>query len=89
MAPTSHHKNVRYELHIQCHLNCSFNNHFTLTLPVICTTDHQPPLQIMDELKSLPGILQYLQNIEIEKPPPSYEDFIASEILPRYRDIIY
>jgi hypothetical protein len=90
MAPTSPHKNVRYELHIQCHLNCSFNNHFTLTLPVICTTDHQPTLKIMDELKYLPEILRQLSNKKKEEtpPPPSYEDFIVSEILPNYEDII-
>jgi len=89
MAPTSSHKNIRYELDILCHLNCSFNNRFILTLPIICNTDHQPKLKIMDELKYLPRILQHLSNNEEEKPPPSYEDFIASEILPRYKDIIH
>jgi len=89
MAPTSSHKKVRYELHIQCHLHCSFNNHFTLTLPIICTTNHQPTLKIMEELKSLPEIHQHLSNKKEEKPPPSYEDFMASEILPKYEDIIH
>ncbi|CAF2635133.1 unnamed protein product [Rotaria sp. Silwood2] len=89
MAPTSSYKGVRYELHIQCHLDCSFNNNFTLTLPVICTTDHQQPLKIMDELKSIPEILQRLSSKEEEKPPPTYEDFMASEILPKYEDIIH
>jgi hypothetical protein len=89
MAPTSSYKNVRYELHIQCHIHCLFNNHFTLTLPVICTTDHRRTIQIMDELKSLPEILQHL-SIEDEDrhSPPNYEDFIASQTLPRYEDII-
>jgi hypothetical protein len=89
MAPTSSYRNVRYELHIQCHLHFSFNNHFTLTLPIICTTDHQRPLKIMDELKSLPEILQHVSSEEEENPPPNYEDFIASEILPKYEDIIH
>ncbi|CAF1013383.1 unnamed protein product [Rotaria sp. Silwood1] len=89
MAPTSSYKSVRYELHIQCHLYCPFNNHFTLTLPIICTTDHQQPLKIMDELKSLPEVLQRLSSKQEEKPPPSYEDFMASEILPKYDDIIH
>ncbi|CAF1188486.1 unnamed protein product [Rotaria sordida] len=89
MAPTSSYKSVRYELHIQCHLYCSFNNHFTLTLPIICTTDHQQPLKIMDELKSVPEILRRLSNKKEEKSPPSYEDFMASEILPKYEDIIH
>ena len=89
MAPTSSHKNVRYELHIQCHLSCSFNNHFALTLPIICTTDHQSPLKIIDELKSLSQILRNLSNPSEDTLPPSYEDFIASEILPTYEDIIY
>ncbi len=89
MAPTSSYKNVRYELHIQCHLHCLFNGHFTLTLPIICTTDHQRTLKIMDELKSLPEILQHLSNEEEENPPPSYDDFIASEILPKYEDTIH
>ncbi len=89
MAPTSSYKNVRYELDIQCHTHCLFNNHFTLTLPVICTTDHQQTLKIMDELKSLPINLQNLSTNKEENPPPSYEDFIASEILPKYEDIIH
>ncbi|CAF5010405.1 unnamed protein product, partial [Rotaria sp. Silwood1] len=89
MAPTSSYKSVRYELHIQCYLHCSFNNHFTLTLPIICTTDHQKPLKIMDELKSVPEILRRLSSKPEEKPPPSYEDFMASEILPNYEDIIH
>jgi hypothetical protein len=89
MAPTSSYKDVRYELHIQCHIHRLFNNHFTLTLPIICTADHQQTLQIMDELKSLPEILQHLSNNEEENPPPSYEDFIVSEILPTYEETIY
>ncbi len=88
MAPTSSLKNVRYELHIQCHIHGLLKNHFTLTLPVICTTDHQQTLKIMDELKFLPEIPRPISNREEEKPPPSYEDFIASEILPKYEDII-
>ncbi|UJR32528.1 hypothetical protein I4U23_019990 [Adineta vaga] len=87
MAPTSLYKNVRYELHIQCHIHGLFNSHFTLTLPIICTTDHQRTLKIMDELKSLPEILEHLSIDEEENSPPSYEDFIISEILPRYEDI--
>ncbi len=89
MAPTSSYKNVRYELHIQCHIDCLLNKHFTLTLPVICTTDHQRTLKIMDELKSLPGITQHRSNKDEEKSPPAYEDFIASEVLPKYEDIIH
>lgn len=89
MAPTSIYKNVRYELDIQCYLHCSFNNHFTLTLPIICTTDHQQPLKVIDELKSLPKLHQHLLRREEEKPPPKYEDFMASEILPKYEDIFH
>jgi hypothetical protein len=88
MAPTSILKNVRYELHIQCHIHCLLKNHFTLKLPIICTTDHQQTLKIMDELRSLPEIPQFLSNREEEKPPPSYEAFIASEVLPKYEDTI-
>jgi hypothetical protein len=43
----------------------------------------------MDELKALPEILQHLSNQEEENPPPSYEDFIVSEILPKYEDAIH
>jgi hypothetical protein len=43
----------------------------------------------MEELKSLPEIHQHLSNKKEEKPPPSYEDFMASEILPKYEDIIH
>jgi hypothetical protein len=42
----------------------------------------------MDELRSLPEIPQFLSNREEEKPPPSYEAFIASEVLPKYEDTI-
>ncbi|CAF3305308.1 unnamed protein product [Rotaria socialis] len=86
MPPTSSYKSVRYELDIQCHLNCSFNNQFTLTLPIICTTDHQQPLKILDELKSVPEILRRLTIRKEKKQPPSYEDFMASEILPKQRN---
>jgi hypothetical protein len=89
MAPTSSFKNIRYELYILCHLDCSFNNRFILTLPIICSTDHQPKLKIRDELKYLPRILQHLSNSEEEKPPPSYEAFMASVILPTYKDSIH
>ncbi|CAF4890631.1 unnamed protein product, partial [Rotaria magnacalcarata] len=73
MPPTSSYKSVRYELDIQCHLNCSFNNQFTLTLPIICTTDHQQPLKIMNELKSVPKLLRRLSIKKEKKQPPSYE----------------
>ncbi|CAF0874702.1 unnamed protein product [Adineta ricciae] len=87
MAPTSSYKNVRYELHVQCHIHGFFNSHFTLTLPTICTTDHQRTLKIMDELKSFPEILEHLSIDEEENSPPSYEDFIISEVLPKYDDV--
>ena len=82
MAPTSTLKKVRYELHIQCHISCLFNSRFILKLPVISATDHQKKLKIMNEL-----IPRSLLDREEDKQPPSYEDFIASEILPRYEDI--
>jgi hypothetical protein len=88
MAPTSAQHNVRYELYIQCHIHGLFNSHFTLTLPAICTTDHQDTLQILDELKSLPEILEHLSIDDEENSPPSYEAFVVSEVLPRYEDVI-
>ncbi|CAF1488843.1 unnamed protein product [Adineta steineri] len=88
MTPTSSYKNVRYELHIQCSIHSLFNSHFTLTLPVICTSEHQRTLEIMDELKSLPEILQYL-SIDEENLPPTYEDFVTSQPLPKYEDICH
>ncbi|UJR19777.1 hypothetical protein I4U23_022911 [Adineta vaga] len=88
MAPTSHLTHVRYELQIECYLNSSSKSHLILKLPIICTTDHQSTLNIPEEFQSIPEIIQYrLQNQE-DKQPPSYEDFLASEILPTYNEII-
>jgi hypothetical protein len=82
MAPTSTLNKVRYELHIQCNISCLFNSRFILKLPIVCATDHQK------KLKSLIEIPQTLLDREEDKQPPTYEDFIASEILPSYEDII-
>lgn len=87
MAPTSSQHNVRYELHIHCHVHGLFKSHFTLALPALCSTDHQRTLKILDELKALPEILEHLSIDDEEPVPPSYADFVESEVLPRYEDV--
>ncbi|CAF2804245.1 unnamed protein product [Rotaria sp. Silwood2] len=79
MASTSIYKNVRCQcqLNIQCYLHCSFNNYLILTSPIICTTDHQQTLKVIDQLKYLFEIHQHKTIKKEEKSLPSYEDFIV------------
>ena len=84
MAPTSHLKRVRYELQIQCYL---LKKDFVVKLPIVCTTDHQSTLNIPEEFQSISQITQYRLRNQQEKQPPTYQDFLASEILPKYNEI--
>jgi len=84
MAPTSRFKNVRYELQIEFHL---LQKIALIKFPAICSTDHQPVLNIPEEFQTISSVKQYRLQYEQDRPPPSYRDAIASAVLPQYHDL--